>query len=300
MDKKNAVVGIGEVLYDVLPDGPRLGGAPANFAFHVSQMGLPAVAISAVGNDALGDQALEIFREKALPVIMPRVAYPTGTVNVCLDDHGVPTYRFAPDVAWDHIPFTPEMEAVARKARCVCFGSLAQRGALTGSRDNTIRRFLDATPPRCIRIFDVNLRQRFYSREVLEDGLRRATILKINDEEQVELARLFADCHLPADHKAFSVALFSRYSSLQMVILTCGTEGSHVFSRDGQTSFRPTPHVKVADTVGAGDSFTAAFAAALVKSKTLSEAHSLAVRVSAYVCTQQGAMPRLPEDLRAE
>ena len=285
------IIGLGEVLFDVLPQGAKLGGAPANFAFHVSQFGYDAVAISAVGNDILGDHALKTFDDNGLKYIIPRVPYPTGTVNVTLDEAGVPTYRFTPDVAWDHIPFTPEMEAVAKEARAVCFGSLAQRSAV--SRE-TINKVLEATPEDCLKIFDINLRGNFYNKEVLQQGVRHANILKINDEELIIVGRMFDYPGLDIEEKC---RIIMRRYHLKMVVLTCGTNGSYVFGENGFTSFKPTPKVKVADTVGAGDSFTGAFTASLLSGKTIEEAHEIAVNVSAYVCTKKGAMPKLPQKL---
>lgn len=285
------IIGLGEVLFDVLPEGAKLGGAPANFAYHVSQFGFDAMAISAIGNDVLGDTALKTFDANGLKYIIPRVGFPTGTVNVTLNEAGVPTYTFTPDVAWDHIPFTPEMEAVAKEARAVCFGSLAQRSPV--SRD-TIHKFLEATPKDCVKIFDVNLRGNFYNKEVLTEGVKRADILKINDEELVVIGRMFDYPGLDMEEKC---RIIMRRHNLKMVVLTCGTNGSYVFAQNDVTSFKETPKVDVADTVGAGDSFTGAFTAAILEGKSVEEAHEIAVKVSAYVCTKKGAMPKLPESL---
>ena len=285
------IIGLGEVLYDVLPEGAKLGGAPANFAYHASQFGFDATAVSAVGNDALGDQALSTFDKNGLKYIIPRVSYPTGTVKVTLDAEGVPTYTFTPDVAWDHIPFTPEMEALAKKAGAVCFGSLAQRSEASRK---TIRQFIEATPDDFLKIFDINLRGNFYNKEILRESMQKANILKINDEELVTIGRLFDYPGLDMEEKCR--LLLHRYH-FKMVVLTCGTNGSYVFVPDGETSFMPTPKVEVADTVGAGDSFTGAFTACLLAGKSVKEAHERAVKVSAFVCTQKGAMPKLPEEL---
>lgn len=285
------IIGLGEVLYDVLPEGAKLGGAPANFAYHASQFGFDAMAVSAVGNDALGDLALKTFDDNGLKYIIPRVPYPTGTVNISLDAGGVPSYTFTPDVAWDHIPFTPEMEAVAKEARAVCFGSLAQRSEASRK---TIHQFLGATPADCLKIFDINLRGNFYNKEIIRENMQQANILKINDEELVTIGRLFDYPGLDMEEKC---RLLLRRYHFKMVVLTCGTNGSYVFVPDGETSFMPTPKVEVADTVGAGDSFTAAFTASLLAGKTIKDAHERAVKVSAFVCTQKGAMPELPKEL---
>ena len=284
------IVGLGEALWDCLPDGSKLGGAPANFAYHASQFGNDAYAISAIGNDALGDQTLKEFDAKHLKYVMPRVDYPTGTVQVELDTEGVPTYDIKQNVAWDNIPFTPEIENIAKHCGCVCFGSLAQRSEV--SRE-TIHRFLDTTPMSCLKIFDINLRQNFYTKEIIQESLKACDILKINDEELVTIGRLFGYPGLDIENKCYLI--LGKYN-LKMLVLTCGTNGSYVFA-PGVKSFQPTPKVEVEDTVGAGDSFTGSFASAILAGMPIKEAHKLAVEVSAYVCTQPGAMPKLPDSL---
>ena len=284
------IVGLGEALWDCLPNGSKLGGAPANFAYHTSQFGFEAYAVSALGNDALGDQTVKEFDEKQLRYIMPRVAYPTGTVQVTLDQQGVPTYDIKQGVAWDNIPFTPEVDTLAKRTDCVCFGSLAQRSEVSRT---TINRFIDAMPNDSLKIFDINLRQNFYTKEIIQDSLRKCDILKINDEELVTIGRLFNYPGLDMENKCWLI--LGKYN-LKMLVLTCGTNGSYVFA-PAEKSFQPTPHVDVVDTVGAGDSFTGSFAAAILSGMPLADAHRLAVEVSAYVCTQQGAMPRLPQKL---
>ena len=284
------IVGLGEALWDCLPNGSKLGGAPANFAYHTSQFGFDAYAVSALGNDALGDQTVKEFGERHLHYIMPRVPFPTGTVQVQLDADGVPTYDIKRDVAWDNIPFTPEVEALARRTDCVCFGSLAQRSEVSRT---TIYRFLATMPKSSLKIFDINLRQIFYTKEIIQESLRQCDILKINDEELVTIGRLFDYPGLDIENKCWLI--LGKYN-LKMLVLTCGTNGSYVFA-PGEKSFQPTPHVDFVDTVGAGDSFTGSFAAAILSGMPITDAHRLAVEVSAYVCTQQGAMPRLPQQL---
>lgn len=286
---KKLVVGLGEALWDVLPEGKKLGGAPANFAYHVGQfLGQEnALAVSALGEDKLAEETIVALEEHQLNYLMPRVPYPTGTVQVQLDEQGIPTYDIRENVAWDNIPFTPEMEEVARNCRAVCFGSLAQRNVV--SREN-IHRFLDATPKDCMKIFDINLRQNFYTREVIQESMQRCNILKINDEELVTIGRMFGYPGLDIENKCWLI--LGKYN-LDMLVLTCGTNGSYVFA-PGQMFFRETPKVQVADTVGAGDSFTGAFCAAILNGKSIADAHQLAVEVSAYVCTQNGAMPKVP------
>lgn len=288
------VVGMGEALWDVLPEGKKIGGAPANFAYHVSQFGLPSRVVSAVGSDPLGREIVENFTSKSLNHLIEEVPYPTGTVQVEIDPAGVPQYDIKENVAWDNIPYTARLEALAGQTRAVCFGSLAQRNVV--SRD-TINRFLDAMPQTAdsLVVFDVNLRQGFYTKEILCNSMKRCNILKINDEELVTVSRMFGYPGIDLQDKCW--ILLGKYN-LRMLILTCGINGSYVFT-PGNVSFQPTPKVEVADTVGAGDSFTAAFIASLLKGKSVAEAHALAVRTSAFVCTRKGAMPELPPDLRS-
>jgi fructokinase len=193
-------------------------------------------------------------------------------------------------VAWDNIPFDDDIAEIARNCRAVCFGSLAQRNVV--SRE-TIQKFLDATPADCLKIFDINLRQQFYTKEILRESFQRCNILKINDEELVLIGRMFGYPGLDIENKCWLI--LGKYN-LDMLVLTCGTNGSYVFT-PGQKSFQDTPKVKVADTVGAGDSFTGSFCAAILNGKSIEEAHRIAVNVSAYVCTQNGAMPAYSQEL---
>ena len=281
---------MGEALWDCLPEGRKFGGAPANFAYHVGQFGWHSIVISAVGNDALGDEIMDIVRGVKLDNRIARVSQPTGTVKVTLSGDGIPSYEICENVAWDNIPWSEELEEIAKDTQAVCFGSLAQRSA--GSRD-TIMRFLDAMPMDSERIYDINLRQHFYSLEVIEDSLRRATILKLNEEEIVVVAELLG---LTGTEEEQCRQILARYPKLKMIILTYGATGSYVFA-PGESSYQPTPKVKVADTVGAGDSFTATFVAQYLKGKSISDAHRIAVQASAYVCTQNGAMPVFPDEI---
>ena len=285
------VIGIGEALWDMLPEGKQLGGAPANFAYHASQFGHEAVAVSAIGRDVLGDEIIEALEKRRLPFCMDRVDYPTGTVQVTLDDKGVPQYEIKTGVAWDNIPYTQELAHLAAGCKAVCFGSLAQRNDVSRA---TIGRFLDSVPGDCLKVFDINLRQRFYGKEIVEDSFHRCNILKINDEELVTIARMLELPGLALEEKC---RLLMKEYDLQMLILTCGENGSYVFYQGGM-SFLETPKVSVADTVGAGDSFTGAFVGSLLKGKSVPEAHETAVKVSAFVCTQSGAMPVVPDSLK--
>lgn len=280
---------MGEALWDCLPEGRKLGGAPANFAYHVGQFGWKTVVVSAIGSDALGDEILDRLADVNLEHKIVRVPYPTGTVQVTLSGEGIPAYEICENVAWDNIPWSEELEELAKRTKAVCFGSLAQRSAVSR---NTILRFLGTMDADTERIYDINLRQSFYSLEVIEESLKRATILKLNDEE-IEVVK--ALLQITGEPQEVCRQLIAKYNSLRMVIVTCGAIGSYVFTAD-ETSYVETPKVEVADTVGAGDSFTATFCANILKGKPIKEAHKLAVQVSAFVCTQNGAMPVLPKE----
>lgn len=290
--KKDLIIGMGEVLWDVLPEGKKLGGAPCNFAYHVSQFGLDSCAVSAIGDDPLGKEIIENLDEKGVNYHIDTVPYPTGTVQVELDSNGVPQYEIKENVAWDNIPYTERLEELAQQTKAICYGSLGQRNIVSR---NTINRFLDNIPAENdpLVVFDINLRQSFYTKEILCNSMKRCNILKINDEELVIVSRLFGYPGIDLQDKCW--ILLGKYN-LKMLILTCGINGSYVFT-PGNVSFQPTPTVNVADTVGAGDSFTAAFIASILRGESVEKAHSRAVEVSAYVCTQNGAMPRLPERL---
>lgn len=288
------VVGMGEALWDVLPEGKKIGGAPANFAYHVSQFGLPSCVVSAIGDDALGKEIIENFTSKGLDQLIAEVPYPTGTVQVKIDQTGIPLYDIKENVAWDNIPYTEHLDALAKRTKAVCFGSLAQRNVV--SRE-TINHFLDTMPKDddSLIVFDVNLRQGFYNKEILCKSMQNCNILKINDEELITVSRMFGYPGIDLQDKCW--ILLGKYN-LKMLILTCGINGSYVFT-PGNVSFQPTPKVEVADTVGAGDSFTAAFIASILKGKSVTEAHTIAVKTSAFVCTQKGAMPILPPEYTA-
>ena len=284
---KNTIVGLGEILWDVFPERKVLGGAPANFAYHISQFGFQGHAVSAIGKDLLGKEILASLEKKNLNYLIEQTDFPTGEVKVKLDNWGVPQYEICEGVAWDNIPFTPAMENLAKQTQVVCFGSLAQRHEVSR---NTIHAFLDTMPKDSLKIFDINLRLNYYTKEIVESSLEKADILKINDEEVVKIAQLF-DWNAP--EKEVCKHLLEKYH-LDILILTKGTEGSWVLTPK-EESFLPTPKITIADTVGAGDSFTAAFIASHLHGRCLVASHQLAVEVSAYVCQQHGAMPRLAD-----
>ena len=290
---KQSVIGIGEALFYVLPEGKKLGGAPANFAYHVSQFGIESCAVSAKGDDELGKELIAELDVHHLNYQIETVDYPTGTVQVSLDANGIPAYDIKEGAAWDNMPFTPALEEKAKNCTAVCFGSLAQRNEVSR---NTIHRFLDTMPDEegRYKVFDINLRQGFFTKEIITESIKRCNILKINDEELITISRLFGYPGIDLQNKCW--LLLGKYN-LKILILTCGVNGSYVFI-PGEVSFIETPKVEVADTVGAGDSFTGAFVASILRGKSVREAHELAVKVSAYVCTQNGAMPVLPEEFK--
>ena len=296
----NYVIGLGEALFDCLPTGRKLGGAPANFAYHVSQFGFDSCAISAIGDDELGQEIIDTFDKVGLHYCLPKVDFPTGTVQVTLNDKGIPQYEICLGVAWDNIPLTEELLSIAKEAKAVCFGSLAQRSATSRA---TINAMLEAMPADTLKVFDINLRQQWYNREIIENSLHHCNILKINDEELDVVAPMLLNVEVNPEQliatdkeKTLQVCrqLIEGYA-LDMVILTCGTNGSYVITKD-EYSFVHTPKVEVADTVGAGDSFTGSFIAKLLQGASIKDAHETAVKVSAFVCTQSGAMPVLPQE----
>lgn len=281
---KHYVVGIGEALWDMLPSGKQLGGAPANFAYHATGDGLEGIAVSAIGRDALGDEIVASFEQHGLKHHLARVDYPTGTVQVTLSGRGIPQYEIMEGVAWDNIPWTDTLADIAAHSRAVCFGSLAQRSG--GSRD-TIRKFLRSVPESCLKVFDINLRQHFYNERIIRDSLQLCDILKINDEELAVVADMLGYGGLEQD---VVCGHLRKDFGLQMLILTCGIHGSHIYY-DGGVSFLGTPDSEVVDTVGAGDSFGGAFVRSVLSGKSVPEAHQMAVDVSTWVCSQAGAMP---------
>jgi fructokinase len=284
------IVGFGEALWDVFPEGRKIGGAPANFAYHVAQWGLDSCAVSAIGKDDLGDDIVRKFDENGLKYRLERVDFPTGVVQVTLDENKVPSYNIKEGVAWDNIPMTPELETLARNCRAVCFGSLAQRSSVSRA---TINAFVDLMPEDSLKIFDINLRQHYFNEEIVCNSMNKADILKINDEEIIVVAEMLNITG--KSQKEICEVLLDRFA-LKMVILTCGDKGSYVLTAQ-ESSWVDTPKVNVVSTVGAGDSFTGTFIASILLGKTIRQAHEAAVRVSAYVCTCQGAMPAIPQDL---
>jgi len=281
MNKKPVVIGIGELLWDILPSGKKAGGAPINFVYHASQVGAESYAITAVGNDPLGDEILKEVGQAGINAIVERVDYPTGRVLVELKD-GIPSYTIIENVAWDHIPLTEPMKEIAGKADAVCFGTLAQRSE---ESRNTIQTFLSLTPPHAYRILDINIRQHYYSEEIIVSSFEKSNVLKMNEEELKLLKRLFSLDHLSDEN---ACCWLMEQFNLKFLILTAGDEYSLILDPE-DSSFIKTPKVEVVDTVGAGDAFTGAFITAILHGKSLQEAHQIAVDRSVFVCTQPGA-----------
>lgn len=292
LNKNPVIVGIGELLWDLLPEGRRLGGAPANFAYHAAVQGMNAYAVSAVGDDQDGLDIFDELKSKALSTeyvaILPEQK--TGTVTVELDD-GVPSYTIHAPVAWDFIPLSESLAQLAIQADAVCFGTLAQRGNESAV---TIRHFLAHTRPDCLKVFDVNLRQNFFSAELVDASLKQCDLLKISDEELPVVAELLK---ISGGERSIIVELMRRYK-LKYAVLTKGKDGS-IFS-DGGT-FVETPAFEFGpkiDTVGCGDSFTAILVSGLLQGINATDTMRHASMVAGFVCASRGAMPEIPDDLK--
>lgn len=277
------IIGLGEILWDMLPTGKQLGGAPANFAYHVCRLGGNGWAVSAISDDELGREIKSTLSAKKLNTILEEVNEPTGTVQVTLNAAGVPTYDITEGVAWDHIPFTERIGDLAKETSAVCFGTLAQRSPESRA---TIHEFIENMPDGSLKVYDINLRQNYYDEKIISDSLRLADILKINDEELEIVSRMLC---LSGTSEERCRAI-SREFNLKFVILTMGGDGSKVILED-RVHLSTPGKINIVDTVGAGDSFTAAFMLAYLRGESIEKAHTLATEVSSYVCTKAGAMP---------
>ena len=285
-DNNQLVVGLGELLWDLLPDGKQMGGAPANFAYHAACLGNDTRVVSRIGDDELGGEVLERFGALELDTqfLQSDPAHPTGTVPVEIDEGGQPDFTITEDVAWDYIRWTDELAGLAGTADAVCFGSLAQRCAT--SRE-TIQRFLEATRPACVRVFDVNLRQAFYTAEVLARSMESATIAKLNNDELPKVAALL-DCNGAGENETARELI--RTFRLALVCVTRGENGSLLVSAD-TFSEHPGVEVDVVDTVGSGDAFTAALVYYFLRGAELDAISEAANRLGAWVATRPGATP---------
>ena len=286
-NNKWTIVGLGEILWDMLPGGKKLGGAPANFAYHASALGADAAVVSCVGRDPLGCEIVERLASLGLSsrYIATTYEYPTGTVDVKIDAAGVPEYIIHENVAWDYIPLTDDLLELAARADAVCFGTLCQRSPVSR---NTIRRFLQATRTDCLRVFDVNLRQHYYDEATLDESLALANVVKLNNDEMAVMAKKFG--------RTFTQAAAG--GAMNVLAMTLGDNGS-LLSRETEESKQQAAAVKVVDTVGAGDAFTAALAVGLLGKLDLETINRAATRLAGYVCTQPGATPVVPPELLA-
>ena len=285
------IAGIGELLWDILPEGKQLGGAPCNFAFHMQQAGFETFVISAVGKDKNGEEIMEVLDQLQLKDSFVRKTrdYPTGTVTVKLDPAGIPDYTIHEHVAWDNIDWSDGLEALAGDVDAVCFGSLAQRDPVSG---NTICRFLEATKPECLRVFDINLRQSYYTKEVIIKSLEFANVLKLNEDELPVVGEYLG---YEGNEESQLNQLLNKFN-LRLIAYTMGSSGSLLLTHDERSSCK-VPEIEVADTVGAGDSFTAILLAGMLNNLGLKTTHIAATEIAAFVCTQSGATPKLPRKL---
>jgi fructokinase len=290
MSSSFTVVGLGELLWDMFPHGKQLGGAPANFAYMTALLGDRGVVASRIGKDRLGQEAIWHLKSSGLDTsqIQMDPAHATGTVQVQVDSKGQPEYKITEDVAWDHMSWTPEWETLAKSADAICFGSLAQRSEVSRS---TIRKFLQSVGADVARIFDVNLRQAFYSAEILRVALLHANIMKVNHEELPRIVELFGESYSVERDAACWLA---EEFGLKLVCVTRGHRGSLLVC-GGKTNEHPGFTIKVADTVGAGDAFTAALVHHWLRKAPLPEINLAANRLGAWVASQEGAMPTADE-----
>ena len=289
---KHAIVAVGEVLWDLLPSGKQLGGAPANFTYQCRALGADARLVTRVGDDPLGSEVLERFRLLGLPTETVQIDpdLPTGTVDIVLDPDGQPRFTIREDVAWDRIAADERSLAIVSQADAVCFGSLAQRSELSRS---AIRALVSATHSGAMRLFDVNLRPPFVNQDVITDSLTLANALKLNDQELPELASMFG---MSGCAREVMAALADRFG-LSLVALTRGQSGSLLLA-DGVWSDDPGREVVVSDTIGAGDAFTATLVVGRLSGRPLDEINGLANEVAAFVCSQPGGTPTLPDALK--
>ena len=285
------IASLGEILWDLLPSGRRCGGAPANVAYQAAALGGVVYLVSRVGDDALGREALQTLRRPGLSTrfVGQSARLPTGRVSVTLDAEGTASYEFGRDEAWDHLPWSSEFTELAARLDAVCFGTLGQRGS---TAQRTIRRFLDATAETTLRVLDVNLRPPYYSEAILRASLQRANVLKLNEGELVELSGL---CELP-DTPSEALQKLLEVFQLRCVALTRGAAGALLVTTDEMSDWQHEP-VAVCDTVGAGDIYTAALVVGLLRGDRLATINRQACRLAAYVCTQPGGTPALPQEL---
>jgi fructokinase len=290
MNKKPIVAGIGELLWDMLPSGKQLGGAPCNFAFHAMQTGCESHVISAIGQDELGEELIQTFKSLGLSDrYIQKNEFPTSKVTILLNEQGQPDYTIHEQVAWDHIQWNQEMGQLAEKLDAICFGSLAQREP---ESRNAIVSLLNSVKSDCLKVFDINLRQHYFSKELVLQSIVLSDVLKLNDDELpvvADFAGITGDLHSQLDQ------IISRYD-LKYIVYTMGSKGSVVAS-PSEYSKVEAPVVQVADTVGAGDAFTAVFISGILNGYPLALVHQKATEIAALVCSRKGATPEIPNFL---
>jgi fructokinase len=293
MKSRPVIVGLGEVLWDVYPDAARFGGAPANFASHAASLDAESWLASSVGVDELGDRVLDTLRQHGVEsaCVARDAKHPTGRVDVTLDSLGRASYEFADNTAWDHIAWSDALDSLARRCDAVCFGTLAQRSSQ--SRD-TIQQFVKTTPFSTLRMFDVNLRKQSYDAAVIDQSLRLATALKLNEEELPIVARL---CGVSESNPRDAMRALMNMYQLRLVALTRGPDSATIIAA-AEESTSPALTTTVVDTVGAGDAFTAAVVIDFLAGLPLAEVNAHANAVASFVCSQPGAVAALPDYLR--
>jgi len=283
MKNKKIIVGIGELLWDMFPEGKHIGGGPTNFIFYTNKMVSDSFLVSSVGLDDAGNEILAKMVKFNLSTlyIEQNKKYPTGTVDVTVDNNGIPEFIINKNVAWDFISWSDKLKSLAQKTDAVCFGSLGQRAEKSR---NTIESFLSQTSDNCLKVYDVNLRQNFFDKDIVFNSLTHANVLKLNDDELPVIAKMF---FLSGSEKGLCEKIIEKFD-LKVLALTKGNKGSHLFSKT-ENSFHPGFSVSVVDTVGAGDSFTAALAVGLLNNETLSKINENANRLASDVCARKGA-----------
>jgi fructokinase len=286
------VIGVGEVLWDLLRSGPQLGGAPTNFAYHAHALGAASLVVSRIGNDERGREILQRFREMGLPTEGLQIdrSAPTGSANIQVEAEGLAHFVIQENVAWDNLVLTTESLAAASQANAICFGTLAQRGETSRK---TVQRLVAAAPANALRIFDINLRQHYYSRDLIEQSLRLSNVLKLNEDELSTLAEIFS----LTGSTSQQIENLARAFGQNVVALTRGASGSMLYREGKWADYRfSLRRCEIVDTVGAGDSFTAALVLGLLNGMNLDETNALANEVARYVCSHAGATPRLPAE----
>lgn len=289
------ILAVGEILWDLLPDGARLGGAPFNFAARVNRLGDRALMVSRLGNDALGDEALASVRELGLDTtfLQRDSVHPTGTVQVRFDEKGVPDYVIVPDVAYDYLEPSAALDGVVAQADCLCFGTLVQRSEVTRA---TLRHLLECAGD-YLKVLDINLRKDCYCRETVEYSLGQADLLKLNDDE-VQVLDTLLDVSA-GDPVAFCGAVMTRYQ-LQHCLVTFGAGGALAVSQTGETVYEPGYQIRVVDTLGSGDAFTAGFVREYLRGRMVRQACRFGNMLGAIVATQAGGTEPISPEMIAE